>query len=369
MKNWILALTLVDGVGPVTYHKMVKTLGSPRAALEAPTEELEEIPGLKKKALQAITTGVWKEKLESTLKALEKDSISFVTLQEDLYPPRLKELPHPIPLLFYQGSLEALHSPCITVVGTRAPSHYGRDMAHRLASGLAQEGFTVVSGLARGIDTAAHRGALETGKTVAVVGTGLDRVYPPENRVLATKILENGGSLLSPFPPGTPPDRGNFPRRNFIMAALAQGVVVIEAGRKSGAVITAHYARDLDRPVMGLPGLAGASHTSGVHSLIKEGAHLIENLQDILEILGVSVHGVQTSRKQEAPSLDPQEQALWETLAGGPLPPEIIAERCNLSLQEIYTILLQMEMKGLVASRRGNTYERRALKPDPSGQS
>ncbi len=360
MSTWILALALVDGVGPVSFQRIVEVMGSPQKALEASEKELAGIPGLKKKAIQDITSGAWEKRLEATIEAMEKFSISLVTLQGDRYPSMLKALPHPPPVLFYRGNLEVLKAPCITVVGTRTPSHYGKDMAHKLALGLAKEGFTVVSGLARGIDTAAHRGALKGGKTVAVVGTGLDRVYPPENVPLAREIVEKDGALISLFPPGTPPDRGNFPRRNFIMAALARGVVVIEAGKKSGAVITAHHARDLGRPVMGLPGLAGASHTSGVHSLIKEGAHLIENLRDILEILGSRVHDVQVQGQGEPPPLTPQEEDVWNILAGGPLPPEIIAEKCHMTLQDIYTLLLTMEMKGLVARRRGNTYERRA---------
>ncbi len=359
MKTWSLALALIDGVGPVSYQKLVETFGSPREALKASRDELKKVPGLKGKALIEITSGAWKKKLETTLRTMNTHSISFVVPQEDPYPSRLKELPHPPPVLFYQGQLESLEKPCITMVGTRNPSHYGRDMAQKLASGLAREGFTVVSGLARGIDTAAHKGALETGITVAVVGTGLDMVYPPENTSLARKILEKGGAILSLFPPGTPPERGNFPRRNFIMAALTLGVVVIEAGKKSGAVITAHYARDLGRPVMGLPGLAGSSRSSGVHGLIKEGAHLIENLQDILKILGAPAP--KATGGGETPSLNSQEETVWEALSGGPLPPEIIAEKCNLSLQEIYALLLQMEMKGLIARGAGNVYERRGM--------
>ncbi len=358
MRHWSLALALVDGVGWVSYHRMVKALGSPQRVLEAPEGELGQIAGLNRKAIQGIVTGQWKEKLQNTLEELERHSINFVTCHDETYPEKLRDLPHPPPVLFHQGDLEPLKAPCVTVVGTRTPSSYGRDMASKMARGLAQQGITVISGLARGIDTAAHLGALERGKTVAVVGTGLDTVYPPENRSLAGKIKKERGSILSPFPPGTPPERGNFPRRNLIMAALAQGVVVIEAGRRSGAVITAQYARELGRPIMGLPGLAGSAQTSGVHRLIKEGAHLIENLQDILDVLGA---GGKAPEPEEEVVMQEKEKAVWDTLAGGPLPPEIIAERCNLTLQEVYAILLEMEMKGLVAGRRGNTYERRGI--------
>ncbi len=358
MKVWSLALTLVDGVGPVSFHKLVKALGSPKKALEAEGEDLERVPGIKKSTIREISTGLWKEKLEACLKSMETHAISYTTWDEEDYPSRLKETPSPPPVLFYQGTLSALESPCITIVGTRKPSYYGRDMATRIARDLAREGFSVVSGLARGIDTAAHKGAIMAGKTVAVVGTGLDKVYPPENAPLAQEIINKEGAILSIFPPGTPPERGNFPRRNQIMAALAHGVVVIEAGRKSGAVITARYARELNRPVMGLPGPAGSSRTSGVHGLIKEGAYLIEGAEDILKILGTQP--VSRGKGGENLRLSPREEALWEILSAGPLPAEIIAEKCQMTLQETYALLLEMEMKGLVASRRGGTYERRA---------
>ncbi len=358
MRHWSLALALIDGVGYVSYHRMVKAIGSPQGVLEAQEEELRQIPGLSKKALQEVVSGRWEEKLQNTLKRLKAHSIEFVSCEEETYPERLRDLSHPPPILFYQGDLRVLKAPCVTVVGTRSPTPYGRDMTAKVAQGLAQQGITVISGLARGIDTAAHLGALKGGATAAVVGTGLDMVYPLENLPLAREIGEKGGTILSPFPPGTPPEKGNFPRRNLIMAALAWGVVVIEAGRKSGAVITASHAKELGRPVMGLPGLVGSAQTSGVHRLIKEGAHLIEKVQDILDILGTQGRSEEAEREV---TMEGKEREIWDTLAGGPLPPEIIAERCNLTLQEVYSILLQMEMKGLVTSRRGSTYERRGI--------
>jgi len=358
-KEWALSLSLVPGVGGKLYLKLTETLGSPQNILQASKEELESVPGVGPRIAQAILSPELRGKTYRVLEILGKRGIQYVVLWEEGYPPALRELSSPPPVLFFKGDLQPLKAPSITVVGTRNASRYGMDMAFNLAQDLSQAGFTIISGLARGIDTAAHRGALQTGKTVAFVGSGLDRIYPPENIPLAREIVEKGGAVISPFPPETPPEKGNFPRRNLLMASLASGVLVVEAGEKSGAVMTARLAQNLGKTLFALPGPAGSPRTKGVHSLIKQGAFLIEEAGDILEILRPGASSKKETKIKKPIAMDEREGKVWEALEEGPLPVDIIVEKCNLSLQEAYTLLLEMELKGLVTSRGGNTYERR----------
>ena len=356
-KKWSLFLSLVPGVGAKTYSRLITALGSAKAVFEAPKRALEAIPGIRPSVVEALSfREALLEKGEKVLQDLQEQKIGYITLGEEGYPPSGKAIPYPPPVIYYKGDPSILKVPCFTVVGTRGASPYGLDMAFNLSKGLAHAGLVIISGLARGIDTAAHRGALSTGTTAAFLGSGLDILYPPENRRLAQSIVEKGGAILSPYPPKTPPERGHFPRRNLLMAALGIGVLVVEAGEKSGALMTAHYARNMGREIFALPGPVGLSRTKGVHMLIKEGAHLVEDTQDILNVLHIK-----GKKAPEKPSMSETEKRVWETLKEGALPVEVIMERCHLTLQEAYSLLLQMELKGLIAKRGGNIFMRRAL--------
>ncbi len=357
-KTWALALSLVPGVGGATYKRLTHSLGSPEAVLHASRAELEDIPKIGPKVVEGILSCRWEKEVQRMLQILETQGIRYVAVEEEGYPVRLKALPSPPPILFFKGHLNSLKTSTLTIVGTRDASRYGMGMAFSISRELALSGLTIVSGMARGIDTAAHRGALETGETVAIVGSGLDSIYPLENTQLSLRIEEKGGAVISPFPPGTPPERGNFPRRNLIMAALTDGVLVVEAGEKSGALMTARYAKKLERNVFALPGPVGSRRTRGVHALIKEGAHLVEDASDVLEIMNPR-NSKREAKEVKSIFMTVEERKIWDTLEEGPLPVELIMERCNLSLSEIYALLLEMELKGLVTVERGNIYERR----------
>ena len=357
-KEWSLALSLVPGVGGTLYKRLTGSLGSPQAVLESSPENLKGLPRIGPKITDDILSSSWQKRTEKVLQVMRAKDIQYVTIEEEEYPQRLTKLPSPPPVLFFKGNLKVLNALTLTIVGTRNASRYGMDMAFSLASDLASAGLTIISGMARGIDTAAHRGALESGITAAVVGSGLDVTYPPENTSLSIEIVEKGGAVASPFPPETPPERGNFPRRNLVMAALTDGVLVIEAGKKSGAIMTAHYARKMGKIIFALPGTVGSSKTKGVHTLIKEGAHLIEEASDILHFLSLGIETEKRVKKRE-PSMDEKEEKIWNALEEGPLPIEVLMEKCSVTLQEIYSLLLQMELKGLVTSQAGNIYERR----------
>jgi DNA processing protein len=356
-KEWSIFLSLAPGVGAKTYSRLITALGSAKAVFEASKRELEAIPGIRPSVIETLLSpGTLLEKGEKVLRDLQEQKIGYITLGQEGYPLSLKTIPYPPPVLYCKGDSSILKEPCFTVVGTRGASPYGLDMAFNLSRGLAHAGLVIISGLARGIDTAAHRGALSTGTTAAFLGSGLDSLYPPENRRLAQSIVEKGGAIFSPYPLETPPERGHFPRRNLLMAALGTGVLVVEAGEKSGALMTVHYARNMGKEIFALPGPVGPSRTKGVHILIKEGAHLIEDTQDILNILHIK-----GKKAPEKPPMSETEKRVWETLEEGALPIEVLMEKCDLTLQEAYSLLLQMELKGLVASGGGNIFMRRAL--------
>lgn len=356
-KRWSLFLSLAPGVGAKTYSRLITALGSARAVFEASKRELEAIPGIRPSVTEALLSPeAVLEKGEKALQYLQEHGIGYITLEEEEYPSPFKTIPYPPPVIYYKGDPSILERPCFTVVGTRRASPYGLNMAFNLSKGLAHAGLVIISGLARGIDTAAHRGALSTGTTAAFLGSGLDTIYPPENGRLAQSIIEKGGAIFSPYPPGTPPERGHFPTRNLLMAVLGMGVLVVEAGEKSGALMTAHYAKDMGKEIFALPGPVGPSRTKGVHMLIKEGAHLVEDTQDILDVLHIKGR-----KAPEEPPMSETEKKVWEALREGALPIEVLMEKCHLTLQEAYSLLLQMELKGLITSRGGNIFMRRAL--------
>jgi len=233
-------------------------------------------------------------------------------------------------------------------------------VAYSMGRDLTIHGVMVISGMAIGIDTAAHEGALEEGATVAVLGSGLARLYPPQNRGLACRIRDRG-LLLSPFSPSTSPARWTFPKRNRLMAALSEGVVVVEAGEKSGALLTARYAAEMGVPVFAVPGRVDRSQAKGVLDLLKKGAKVAAGAADVLEQLSIHPNlpggeGVRVGR-----DLEGKEQLVWQALDGGDLPPEMIAQRVGVNLSEIWEVLFEMEMKGLISRAAGGVYSRRVL--------
>jgi DNA processing protein len=273
------------------------------------------------------------------------------------YPRALLELGYAPPVLFFVGRRELLNRPALAIVGSRNATAQGLDNARNFARALAEAGLTIVSGLALGIDAAAHEGALgRAGSTLAVVGTGLDRVYPARHRALAHRIADEGG-LLSEFPPGTPPRENNFPRRNRLISGLAKGVLVVEAAQKSGSLITARYAGEQGREVFAIPGSIHSPLAKGCHKLIREGAKLVETAQDILEELGMAAQA--TGDLQSASGAPISASALLAALADDPVDIDTLVARTGLAAHAVTAELTELELAGIVASLPGGRWQRR----------
>ena len=285
-----LRLSHAKFVGPVTFRKLVRVFGSPEAALFAPRERLLEIPDITARVADGVAEARNNPWADEELARAAQRGIYVMTLDDPLYPRSLLSTYDPPIVMYVDGKLLPEDALSIAIVGSRHCSHYGRSQAEKLATGLAAAGFTVVSGLARGIDSAAHAGAInvDRGRTIAVLGNGLGTVYPPENRGLYDRIVDPGarrGAVLSELPLDTPPAAQHFPGRNRIIAGMTLGTVVVEGSETSGSLITARYAVDMDREVFAVPGSVDSPNARGPHRLIKAGAKLVEDVDDILQEL------------------------------------------------------------------------------------
>ena len=293
-KFYWLALSLVQGVGAILFKRLIEALGSPRNVFEASPETLQQVEGVGAKTAYHIKTFFKTDILRKQLQLLEKHRVQIITLGDSNYPELLRNIFDPPPVLYVKGTFSERDRLAVAVVGSRKSSSYGRLTAEKICLDLVSRGVTIVSGLARGIDSFAHRGALKGGgRTIAVLGNGVDYIYPRENRRLYEEIVEKG-AVISEFPLGTPPDRKNFPVRNRIISGLSLGVVVVEAGDQSGALITADQALEQGREVLAIPGNVSSYTSRGTHRLIKQGAKLVETAEDILEELSLSRMGAGT---------------------------------------------------------------------------
>jgi DNA processing protein len=279
-------LACLPGVGGRTRRALLARFGSPEAALAAPPEELATIPGVGRRLARALPAATDATAADELLAECRESDVRIILEGEDGYPPLLGRIPDPPGLLFVRGSIEPCDALAIAIVGSRHATAYGRRVAWQLAGGLARAGYTIVSGLARGIDAAAHRGALDAGgRTLAVLGSGVLNVYPPEHVELAAEVTARG-ALIGEAPPRAAPARGCFPQRNRIVSGLALGVVVVEAAEHSGALITARLAGEQGREVFAVPGPIDARMSRGCHALIRDGARLVQGVDDVLEELG-----------------------------------------------------------------------------------
>lgn len=362
-----LALRTIPGLGTRTVHHVVKHFGSPQATYMASLTELESC-GLSAQTAQQIFAQAGLTEAEQEIESAEKANCTLVHFADARYPHRLREIADPPLVLSTKGDLGVLEEPGIAMVGTRRPSAYGSSVAHRLAADLAQRGIVVISGMARGIDSAAHRGALEAhGKTVAVFGCGIDVLYPAENKRLAERIMESG-ALISEFPLGTSPSPENFPIRNRIISGLALGVVVVEAAEYSGSLITARLALEQDREVFAVPGNITSPQSFGPNMLIKQGAKLVDDWLDVVEELPPAIRqqigGAATSPATAATlfeqSLDGDQKAVFEALrVDQPLFVDSICDNVGVSQPRVLTALLALEMNGLVRQLPGMNFIRK----------
>jgi DNA processing protein len=293
--------------------------------------------------------------LEKYMAQVAAQGISILTWEDDLYPVRLKEIDQPPPVLYVRGALTTEDSWAVAVVGTRRVSAYGRQVTEELASFLAANGVTVVSGLARGVDAIAHQSALKAGgRTIAVMGCGVDRIYPPEHTQLAEKMI-GSGALLSDYAPGTPPEASNFPPRNRIISGLSMATVVVEAGETSGALITAQFAVDQGREVFAVPGNILAPQSKGTNQLIAQGARPMLSGRDLLDVLNLTRVTEQRIVRKALPA-DEIEARLMNVLSHEPLHMDEIRNQTGLPIERVSATLVMMELKGLVRQVGGMNY-------------
>lgn len=363
-KSW-LVLNMIPGIGPLRFRSLLRHFGSARRGLDASVEELSAVEGFG----QTLASEVARERGEVYLKAeiesLRKVGGSFLTLKDEDYPANLKSIYDPPPVLYLKGKIEKTDRIALAVVGSRRSTSYGRAVTRRLTFGLVEKGFTVVSGMARGIDTAAHRAALDSGgRTIAVLGCGLDVVYPPENKEMMEEIA-TAGAVITEFPFGTIPDKGNFPRRNRIISGLTLGTLVVEAGERSGALITADYALDQGREVFAVPGRIDSWEARGCHWLIKQGgAKLVERVEDIVEEFSCLLDALEITplkkdkAQRAAPELAKEEKVVYDLISEQPAHIDSLINRSNLTVPKVTTILLGLEMKGFIQQQRGKMFVR-----------
>ena len=342
---WV-ALSFVRGIGAVRFRLLLNAFGSAREAWRASPEALRQA-GLPAAALRNLLSLRAELDVARTWERIQSQGIRVLTWQDEAYPERLRTIQQPPPVLYLRGALQPEDAWAVAVVGTRRVTRYGRQVSEEVAAALARQGVTVVSGLARGVDGVAHRAALQAGgRTLAVLGCGVDCIYPPEHRTLAEEI-QTAGALLSDYPPGTPPDAANFPARNRLISGLALAVVVVEAGETSGALITARFALEQGREVFAVPGGIYAPMSKGPNRLLKQGAHPLLSVDDLLEILDISQVQQYRQARLALPD-DPVESALLERLQQEPLHVDELRALVDLPIEQVSAALTMMELKGLV---------------------
>jgi DNA processing protein len=358
-----LRLSMVEGVGPRLTQQLLEHFGDEQAIFQAGDDELRSVPGIGPKTARAI--GLAREfDVATELRTCAKFGVTLVPRGGEGYPRSLVEIPDPPPLLYVKGRFDPRDGCAVAIVGSRHATEYGAKVAGDLAGGLARAGVTVVSGLARGIDGVAHRAALDAGgRTIGVLGSGLGRIYPPEHVELGEEVARNG-ALVSELPVLTDPAAGTFPQRNRIISGISVGVVVVEAAFRSGALITARHAMEQGRDVFAVPGRIDSRMSHGCHQLIRDGAKLVETVDDILEELGPLV---QSAPQAEGPSvrkpaellLNENEKRVLSTVGEtGPTAIDEVIARSELPTSQVLTILSVLEMRRLVRRMAGNSVVR-----------
>ncbi len=358
-----LQLTLTTGVGPRTLANLLARFETARGVLGATPQEQAEVEGVGIALSRRLRSSEFSDAALLVLEACENSSIRILFPCESEFPRLLRELPDPPMLLYIRGELRSHDGLAVAIVGTRGASQYGRSQAERFARGLARAGLTIISGLARGIDAAAHSGALEAeGRTIAVLSSGVAEVYPPQNAELGERIASHG-ALISEMPPGSKPKKGMFPQRNRLISGLGLGTLVIEAAERSGALITARLAGEQGREVFALPGLVSTPNARGCHLLIRDGAHLVQDPEDVLEELGPLVEGItispeQTVRHAAELQLNEQETAVLQAIDIQPTDINTVVVLSGLPVPRVLSTLSVLEMRRLVRRVSGQLVQR-----------
>ncbi|GIV78183.1 DNA-processing protein DprA [Litorilinea aerophila] len=345
-KAYWIAFNQVSGVGPVRLAALLEHFGSLETAWKAPLPELQAV-GLDRRSLENLLAARRTVDPEREWERVRKAGITVLTWDDPDYPENLRQVDGAPPVLYVRGTLTQQDTWAVALVGTRRASAYGREVAHKLASELAMHGVTVVSGLALGIDTVAHKAALDAGgRTLAVLGSGVDQIYPPGNRGLAQKITASGG-LISEYPLGTRPEASNFPPRNRIISGLSKGIIVVEAGQRSGALITARFAAEQGRDVFAVPGSILHPGSMGCNELIQQGAMPLLRVEDVLEQLHMADVQAQQAVRAQVPA-DPLEEQLLRCLSAEPRHVDEIVRESAMPSPQVASLLAIMELKGLV---------------------
>jgi DNA processing protein len=360
----LLALHLLPGLGPRLTKALLERFGSAASVLKASASELRAVPHIGDHLAQKLVEAMRALNIEPELELLQKHQVRVVPAHSSEYPASLKTIADPPGLLYVRGSLDAADQNAVAIVGSRHCTSYGRRIAERLAEELARAGWTVISGLARGIDAAAHRGALNAGgRTLAVLAGGLSQIYPPEHADLADEVAESG-AIVSESPMAMAPMSGMFPARNRLISGMSRGVVVVEAAHKSGALLTARHAAEQGRDVFAVPGPVDSPASGGTLQLLKDGAILARNAEDILSVWGAAPRraGVTpgSSLPEKAkPSLVGVQQQVWEALGQEAVHADELVQRLGVGVSELGTTLMMLEMQGVVRRLPGNRFERR----------
>ena len=353
-KRYWIGFNLIKGIGAVRMQALIQYFGDLEAAWSAAPIELARA-GLGGKVIERILQARQNVDLEKLWAKIEAQGIKILTWEDKTYPQRLKEIDQPPPVLYIRGSYLADDLFAVAIVGTRRVTAYGRQITEELAAYLAAHGITVISGLARGVDAIAHQTALKAGgRTIGVLGSGVDKIYPPEHRGLAEKMIENG-AIVSDYAPGTPPDASNFPPRNRIISGLSLAVVVIEAGETSGALITAEFAAEQGREIFSVPGSILAPQSKGTNKLIQNGALPLLSVNDLMQALNLSRMGEQKAARKAIPS-DETEARLMNVLSEEPLHVDEIRNQTELPIEKVSAALALMELKGMVRQVGGMNY-------------
>lgn len=366
-----IVLNMIPGIGYMKYSALCRFFGSPADVYGKSAEDLEEVSGIGPQLAEKISSFDWEGELKRETELCDRAGVRILTLLDEAYPEVLRNLYDPPLCLYVRGTLPAFPDNAVAVVGSRRMSSYGEMMTKHIAAGAVKSGYTVVSGLAAGVDTIAHWAAIDNGGlTVAVLGGGLMRLHPQENTILARRIVEKGGAVISEFPMNFPVSRTSFPRRNRIVAGLCNATIVTEAGLESGALITARLALENGRDVFAVPGRADNPQAKGCHQLIREGAVLIEGFEDVLTALNVGLLPLFPANgeiRDNAPEysphsvtdLSPDEQRVLDCFSGKEdLSMEELAARSGLTIGTLLSVLMRLEMKMLLEQTPDQHYHR-----------
>ena len=356
LKFW-LGFNYVSGIGPAKIQALLGYFGSLEKAWNATDSQLRDI-GFDARAIQSLNETRQNFDLDQYARRVESSGVSVVTWGSPEYPELLREIPAAPPLVFLRGQLEPIDRWAVAVVGTRRLTAYGRQVTHDLVAGLVSNGITIISGLARGIDAVAHRTAIEGGgRTIAVMASGIDKIYPPEHRDLAREIVAGHGALVTDYPFGAEPESNHFPARNRLISGLSLGVIVIEAGERSGALITARFALEQNREVFAVPGNIHSPVSVGTNRLIQQGGKLVMRVEDVLEELNLKMVVEQAVAQIILPETA-EEAALIAQLSSQPVHVDELGRLTSMPMSLISSTLTMMELKGMVQQVGGMNYIR-----------